>query len=403
MKSQVQNLSISDFTYELPIEKIAIKPANNRSDSKLLVYEKGTITETIFDQLPQVIDPNSHLVFNNTKVVQARIIFQNKNGRDIEIFCLEPHGEGIDLSIAMSTQKTAQWVCLVGGAKKWKEEYLRISDENGFELRAYLTERLDGEFLITFSWVAEDLTFSEVLENVGRIPLPPYIKRELTESDKERYQTVFAKEEGSVAAPTAGLHFTDEVIEQLSRKGVNSSQITLHVGAGTFKPVSSDTLKDHPMHAEWIDADLETLVELANCEKRITPVGTTSMRTLETLYWFGVKWLAKKEASTMKELMMWDAYDLPQHYSKKEAFMGLVDFLNSQNKNRFIAKSRLIIAPGYTPKVCGAIITNFHQPGSTLLLLVAALIGDDWKKIYDYALENQFRFLSYGDSNYLRF
>ncbi len=403
MKSQVQNLSISDFTYDLPNEKIAIKPASNRSESKLLVYNQQQISETIFDQLPQVIDPNSHLVFNNTKVVQARIIFQNRNGRDIEIFCLEPHGEGVDLSIAMSTQKSSQWICLVGGAKKWKEEYLSISDGKGFELRAYLTQRLEGEFLITFSWVAEDLTFSEVLENVGRIPLPPYIKRELTDSDKERYQTVFAKEEGSVAAPTAGLHFTNEIISELAQKSIQSSQITLHVGAGTFKPVSSDTMKDHPMHAEWIDVKIVTLKELAEMEKRITPVGTTSMRTLESLYWFGVKWLSRTEETSMKELMMWDAYDLPQHYSKKEALMGLVDYLKSQNKNRFIAKSRLIIAPGYTPKICGALITNFHQPGSTLLLLVAALIGENWEKVYDYALENHFRFLSYGDSNYLKF
>ncbi len=403
MKSQVQNLSIRDFTYDLPTEKIAVKPATHRSESKLLVYNQGNISETIFDQLPETMDPNSHLVFNNTKVVQARIIFQNRNGRDIEIFCLEPHGEGVDLSMAMSAQKTSQWICLVGGAKKWKEEYLCISDSNGFELRAFLTERLEGEFLITFSWIAEDLTFSEVLENVGRIPLPPYIKRELTDSDKERYQTVFAKEEGSVAAPTAGLHFTNEVVSQLADKGIHSSQITLHVGAGTFKPVSSDTMKEHPMHAEWIDADMDTLLELAHCDKRITPVGTTSMRTLETLYWFGVKWLTHKDTSSMKELMMWDAYDLPQSYSKKEAFLGLVDFLNSQDKTRFMAKSRLIIAPGYSPKVCGALITNFHQPGSTLLLLVAALIGKEWKNVYDYALENNFRFLSYGDSNYLRF
>ena len=403
MKNQVQNLSITDFTYDLPTDKIAIKPAENRSESKLLVYENEVINETIFNQLPQVIDPNTHLVFNNTKVVQARIIFQNRNERDIEIFCLEPHGKGVDLSIAMSTQKTSQWVCLVGGAKRWKEEYLSISDNNGFELRAYLTERLEGEFLITFTWSPESLTFSEVLENVGRIPLPPYIKRELTNADKERYQTVFAKEEGSVAAPTAGLHFTKNIINELAAKDIQSSQITLHVGAGTFKPVSSETMKDHPMHAEWIDVDLNTLEELAHLEKRITPVGTTSMRTIETIYWFGVKWLSNKNPEEMNELMMWDAYELPQNISKKEALLGLANYLKSQNKTRFIAKSRLIIAPGYTPKVCGAIITNFHQPGSTLLLLVASLIGNNWKTVYNYALNNNFRFLSYGDSNYLKF
>ena len=224
MKEQVQNLSISDFTYDLPIERIAVKPAQNRAESKLLVYNQENISETVFANISEVLDPNSHLIFNNTKVVQARIIFQNRNGRDIEIFCLEPAGSHIDLSLAMAAQKSSQWVCLVGGVKKWKEDFLSIKNENGFELKAQLTERLDGEFLITFSWTPEDLTFSEVLENVGRIPLPPYIKRDVTDSDKNRYQTVFAKEEGSVAAPTAGLHFTDELVGKLENNGITSSQ-----------------------------------------------------------------------------------------------------------------------------------------------------------------------------------
>jgi S-adenosylmethionine:tRNA ribosyltransferase-isomerase len=368
-----------------------------------LVYDKGVISESVFKELPSVIDPNSHLVFNNTRVVQARIIFQNRNGRDIEIFCLEPNGKHVDLSMAMAAQTSSQWVCLVGGAKKWKEEFLVISDENGFELKAQLTERLEGEFLITFSWTPEDLTFSEVLENVGRIPLPPYIKREVTDADKERYQTVFAKEEGSVAAPTAGLHFTDELVKELAKKNIDSSQITLHVGAGTFKPVSSDTMKDHPMHAEWIDVTVSTLIELANTNKRITPVGTTSMRTIESLYWFGVEVLAHPENPNLHELMQWDAYDLPQNYSKKEALLALATHLQLNGLEQLVAKSRLIIAPGYQARVAGALITNFHQPSSTLLLLVSAMIGEDWKTVYTYALENDFRFLSYGDSNYLRF
>ncbi len=403
MKHHVQNLSISDFTYNLPNERIAVKPVENRSESKLLVYDNKQISDTIFDNLDEVIDPNSHLVFNNTRVVQARIIFQNRNGRDIEIFCLEPFGENIDLSIAMGTQKSAQWICLVGGAKKWKEQFLTISDEHGFELRAELTKKLDGEFVISFYWKKEELTFSEVLEHVGKIPLPPYIKRDVTDSDKERYQTVFAKEEGSVAAPTAGLHFTKELISKLKSKGIDSSEITLHVGAGTFKPVSSDTMKDHPMHAEWIDVDVSTILELAKSKKRITPVGTTSMRTLESLYWFGVKVLTNPENPVLHELMQWDAYDLPQNFSKEEALIALATHMQLNGVERFLAKSRLIIAPGYTPRVCSALITNFHQPGSTLLLLVAALIGDQWKRVYTYALENNFRFLSYGDSNYLRF
>ncbi|UTW67633.1 S-adenosylmethionine:tRNA ribosyltransferase-isomerase [bacterium SCSIO 12643] len=402
MKNQVQNLSIGDFTYELPADRIAKKPAENRSGSKLLIYENQHISESTFDQLPQVLDPNSHLVFNNTKVVQARIIFQNRNGRDIEIFCLEPAGENIDLSIAMSTQKSTQWICLVGGAKKWKEPFLAISDQNGFELKAELTERLDGEFLITFNWTPEQLTFSEVLENVGKIPLPPYIKRDVTDSDKDRYQTVFAKEEGSVAAPTAGLHFTKNILHQLQSQQISSSQITLHVGAGTFKPVSSDTMKDHPMHAEWIEVDLSTIQELATTDKRITPVGTTSMRTLESLYWFGVKILTHPETN-LSELGQWDAYELPQDYSKTEALNALAGYLEANKVTHFMAKSRLIIAPGYTPRICGALITNFHQPGSTLLLLVSALVGENWKDIYQYALQNDFRFLSYGDSNYLKF
>ena len=403
MKEQVQNLSISDFTYNLPNERIAVKPVENRADSKLLVYEDGEISETVFNNISSVLDENTHLVFNNTRVVQARIIFQNRNGRDIEIFCLEPAGQSIDLSLAMGAQKTSQWICLVGGVKKWKEDFLNITDHKGFELKAQLSERLEGEFLITFSWTPEDLTFSEVLENVGRIPLPPYIKREVTDSDKERYQTVFAKEEGSVAAPTAGLHFTDELVAELKSKGIGSSQITLHVGAGTFKPVSSSTMKDHPMHAEWIDVEVNTILELAKSSKRITPVGTTSMRTLESLYWFGVKVLNNPPNPELHELMQWDAYDLPQHYSKQEALIALATHLQLNGQEKFIAKSRLIIAPGYQAKVAGALITNFHQPGSTLLLLVSALIGEHWKEVYQYALDNDFRFLSYGDSNYLKF
>ena len=403
MKKQVQDLSISDFTYDLPNERIAVKPVENRDESKLLVFENEQISETVFSDISSVLDPNTHLVFNNTRVVQARIIFQNRNGRDIEIFCLEPAGAHIDLSMAMSAQKSAQWVCLVGGVKKWKEDFLTITDENGFELKAELTERLEGEFIITFSWSPKDLTFSEVLENVGRIPLPPYIKRDVTDSDKDRYQTVFAKEEGSVAAPTAGLHFTDALVDELKNKGINSSQITLHVGAGTFKPVSSDTMKDHPMHAEWIDVDVKTILELAKSNKRITPVGTTSMRTIESLYWFGVKVLNDSKSPELNELMQWDAYDLPQHYSKEEALLALATYLQLNGQEKIVAKSRLIIAPGYQPKVAGALITNFHQPGSTLLLLVSALIGEQWKSVYQYALEHNFRFLSYGDSNYLKF
>ncbi len=403
MKEQVQNLSISDFTYDLPNERIAVKPAENRAESKLLVYENQEISETIFEHISTVLDPNTHLVFNNTRVVQARIIFQNRNQRDIEIFCLEPAGKNIDLSLAMGAQQTSQWICLVGGVKKWKEEFLTITDDKGFELKAQLTERLEGEFLITFSWTPQDLTFSEVLENVGRIPLPPYIKREVTNSDKERYQTVFAKEEGSVAAPTAGLHFTDALVNELAAKGITSSQITLHVGAGTFKPVSSNTMKDHPMHAEWIDVDVSTILELAHSTKRITPVGTTSMRTIESLYWFGVKVLTTPENPELQELMQWDAYDLPQNYTKQEALLALATHLQEKGVEKLMAKSRLIIAPGYQPKVAGALITNFHQPGSTLLLLVSAVIGDHWKTVYQYALDHDFRFLSYGDSNYLRF
>ena len=403
MKEQVQNLSISDFTYDLPNERIAVKPVENRTESKLLIYDDGQISETIFGDISSVLDPNTHLVFNNTRVVQARIIFQNRNGRDIEIFCLEPHGKHIDLSLAMAAQGSAKWVCLVGGVKRWKEDFLTISDHNGFELKAQLTERLEGEFLITFSWTPNDLTFSEVLEQVGRIPLPPYIKRDVTDSDKERYQTVFAKEEGSVAAPTAGLHFTTDLVDILTQKGITSSQITLHVGAGTFKPVSSDTMKDHPMHAEWIDVDVATILELAKSTKRITPVGTTSMRTIESLYWFGVKVLAHPENPELNELMQWDAYDLPQNFTKEESLLALASYLQLNELSKLVAKSRLIIAPGYTPRVCGALITNFHQPGSTLLLLVSAIIGENWKKAYQYALDNDFRFLSYGDSNYLKF
>lgn len=403
MKSTVQNLSIADFTYDLPNEKIAVKPAEKRSQSKLLLYDKGNISETVFHQLPEVIDPNSALVFNTTKVVQARIIFQNRNGRDIEIFCLEPFGQNTELTRAMSATQSAQWLCMVGGVKKWKEPFLSITNNEGFELKAELTERLNGVFVITFSWAPQKLTFSEVLEQVGKIPLPPYIKRDVQDADKTRYQTVFAKQEGSVAAPTAGLHFTEDLLAQLAKNGIDQYKITLHVGAGTFKPVSAEKMKDHPMHAEWISADIASLTNLANSNKRITPVGTTSMRTLESLYWLGVKLMHEKTSHIANELLQWDAYDLPQDISVKEALMALVENLTQHGQTQLLAKSRLIIAPGYTPRICGALITNFHQPNSTLLLLVAALIGEDWKKVYEYALNHNFRFLSYGDSNYLKF
>ncbi len=396
-----KDLAIKDFTYELPEQRIARYPLAERDQSKLLVYKAGLIEESIYAKLDEFIPPETLLVFNNTKVVEARLLFHKPTGGSIELFCLEPHEQYGDITTAMLQKEKVLWKCLVGGAKKWKNEplvKLINSDGNDYTLNAKRIEKINDYYLIEYSWNNASLSFAEVLHHAGAIPLPPYLNRNVEESDKERYQTIYAKYDGSVAAPTAGLHFTDTLFKKLSDKNIKRDFVTLHVGAGTFKPVKSNTMQEHEMHAEFIDVNktlIETLVQ--SLDKDIVAVGTTSMRTIESLYWMGVKIMGGENQNDIT-LTQWEAYELATaNISAKEALLALLSWMDERKLDRLITKTQIIIAPGYTFKIATGLVTNFHQPQSTLLLLVAALVGDDWKKIYEYALTHDFRFLSYGD------
>lgn len=402
--SAPKHLSIEQFSYELPEERIAKFPAKNRSSSKLLYYDKDrTITTGIYQQLPQHIPAGTLMVFNNTRVVQARLEFYNHNGARIEVFCLEPHSEIKDLSIAMATKGSVEWRCMIGNNKKWKTGSLEAKSEQGISLHIERIESLESTFVVRFTWDNETLSFSEILESFGKTPLPPYIKRKAEEKDKQTYQTVYAQFDGSVAAPTAGLHFTPELLQELRDKGVDQAFVTLHVGAGTFKPVSSDTMDGHEMHFEMIRVERAAIEQvIAHLNKLIISVGTTSTRTLESLYWMGVKAIAKPNASLAElEVHQWDAYELPQTIEAREALEALITKMDEEGKTEVLSRTQLIIAPGYTYRIIDGLATNFHQPKSTLILLVAALIGDDWRKVYQRALDEDFRFLSYGDGSLL--
>jgi len=413
-----RQLSILDFTYELPDDRIARYPLPERDASKLLVYREGHISDDCYRNISAHIPENSLLVFNNTRVVEARLLFQKPTGGVIEIFCLEPHEQYPDITSAMMQKGNVLWHCLVGGASKWKrgqvlEKKIRTGGGD-FILRAQYREKNPGSFVIEMSWTPAGCSFAEMLHRAGAIPLPPYLKRNAEESDKTRYQTVYAEKEGSVAAPTAGLHFTERVLESLRAKQIGMEYLTLHVGAGTFKPVKSETMQEHEMHAEWIDVPrsaIEHLLEHTN--KPVIAVGTTSLRTLESLYWLGVKSReaglpavasakaggGRRESGTLGQ---WEAYDLAKkNIPVKEALQSLLEWMRKNKQERLISKTQILIAPGYPFKIVNGLITNFHQPQSTLLLLVAALIGGDWKKVYTHALVNGYRFLSYGDGSLL--
>ena len=398
-----KDLQIKDFLYNLPEERIAKYPLPERDESKLLVYKNGSITQDIYHGLDKYIPPLSLLIFNNTKVVEARLLFKKSTGSIIEIFCLEPADMYADITTAMLQKGKVLWKCLVGGAKKWKEEpVLKMikNDLKEIKLVARKIEKFTDHFLIEFSWNEDTLSFAEVLHAAGSIPLPPYLNRNAEESDKERYQTIYALHDGSVAAPTAGLHFSRRLFKKLEDKHIQHDFVTLHVGAGTFKPVKSETMQQHEMHAEFIDVRKELIQNIVNqLDKTIIAVGTTSLRSIESLYWLGAITILKKNISIEAlQVHQWDAYEMnTNNVSVKEALQSLLQWMKRNNLPRLITKTQIIIAPGYKLKVANALITNFHQPQSTLLLLVAALIDDDWRKVYDYALENNFRFLSYGD------
>ncbi|HEV7780871.1 MAG TPA: S-adenosylmethionine:tRNA ribosyltransferase-isomerase [Chitinophagaceae bacterium] len=394
------NISIRNFSYSLPENRIANYPLAERDASKLLIYRDGNISEDVYRNITEYIPRNALLVFNNTKVIEARLLFQKPTGGVIEIFCLEPHEQYHDITTAMAQKEKVWWNCLVGGASKWKAGQVLEKKIGDTLLFAKYIEKENGKFIIELSWSPAHLPFAEILHQAGAIPLPPYIKREAEESDKERYQTVYAGKHGSVAAPTAGLHFTPAIFTQLKEKNIQTAFVTLHVGAGTFKPVKSETMQEHEMHAEWIDVSKKTIIAIIeNLENPVIAVGTTSLRTIESLYWMGVKIRESTIANRQSlYLSQWEAYELAEKNTPvKDALYSLLEWMNSINMEQLVTKTQILIAPGYEFKIVKGLVTNFHQPQSTLLLLVAALIGDDWKKIYDHALQNDFRFLSYGD------
>ena len=398
-----RELSIQNFTYTLPDERIATHPLTERDESKLLVYKSGRIEDDVYSNLDHYLPGKALLIFNNTKVVEARLIFQKSTGAQIEVFCLEPDARYADITTAMQQQGKVFYKCLIGGASKWKhgmklEKIIAIGDKKVI-LQAAIADRLPGCFIIELSWEPANLSFAELLHIAGIIPLPPYLNRPAEEADKNRYQTIYAINDGSVAAPTAGLHFTEKVFEKLAEKKILKGFVTLHVGAGTFKPVKALTMDEHEMHAEFIDVTIDTIEKLISHDKQaIVAVGTTSLRTIESLYWMGIKVL-NNEIISIEELAIrqWDPYEIETARPATEALTALLTWMLTNKMDRLVTKTQILIAPGYKLRVANGIITNFHQPNSTLLLLVAAIVGEDWKKIYQHALDNDFRFLSYGD------
>jgi S-adenosylmethionine:tRNA ribosyltransferase-isomerase len=404
-----KHLSISDFHYDLPPARIANYPLPDRDASKLLIYrggESGIIGEDVYRNIDRHLPDHCLLVFNNSKVVEARIVFQKPSGGQIEIFCLEPSPEYGGIAAALLQKGVVRWQCLIGGASKWKPGQVLSrgigSDGRDTEefLKARWISRSQGTFLIELSWSPHDLPFAEVLHRAGRIPLPPYIRRDAERSDGERYQTVYATHEGSVAAPTAGLHFTDALLGTLRERNIDTTFVTLHVGAGTFMPVKGDAVAQHSMHAEFIEVDKESVHTLMeHREGPVIPVGTTSLRTIESLYWLGARTVRDPGIAPDKLVVhQWEAYGQGAgSIPVSQSLASLLAWMERQGCERLLARTQLLIAPGYPWKLAGGLVTNFHQPGSTLLLLVAALIGEDWRAVYRYALDHAFRFLSYGD------
>lgn len=395
------NIEIEDYNYSLPDERIAKFPLEKREMSKLLFSSGNNIEEKRFIELPKLLPHNSLLIFNETKVVKARLLFKKSTGAAIEIFCLEPVEPVNDFQLAYEQKSPVVWKCFIGNAKRWKSGRLELNiTASGKEtiLYAKKLKQLSEGYEVSFHWDNEELIFSDIISNAGFVPIPPYLNRKPVEEDSRRYQTVYANHKGSVAAPTAGLHFTNEIITKLSEEGIETDKLTLHVGAGTFKPVVSKTIAQHEMHTEKIVVGIGTLKHiLKKLDDPIIPVGTTSMRTIESLYWMAVKLKSGNDQFVVEQ---WDPYELVVDYefSSKQALSLLIKHLEENKLSEIKGETRLMIAPGYKFKIVSGLVTNFHQPKSTLLLLVSALIGDSWKHAYDFALDNDFRFLSYGDS-----
>ncbi|HHU57577.1 MAG TPA: S-adenosylmethionine:tRNA ribosyltransferase-isomerase [Bacteroidales bacterium] len=394
----IPQISIAEYDYDLPSARIAKYPLARRDESKLLVYRQQKIEQGYFKQLSSFLPNNTLLVFNNTKVIRARLRFQKATGAQIEIFCLEPHVP-TEAALAFEAKKEVQWQCLIGNAKKWKEGKVQALAETSLGSITVFAERVaklgDGA-IVRFSWEQEELSFAEIMEGLGQTPIPPYLERAAEDIDKERYQTVYSKYLGSVAAPTAGLHFSPTVLSELERSGTRVAELTLHVGAGTFKPVKAETIDGHEMHTEHFEIDTATLKLLAAHTGPLIAVGTTSVRTLESLYRAAQHLKCGKDPHQIRQ---WDGFSGSGDLSRQEALETLIGYLEANKLPSFKAATSIIVAPGYRFGVVDGLITNFHQPRSTLLLLIAAIVGERWKDIYRYALDHDFRFLSYGDSS----
>lgn len=404
-KEVVKSISISDYNYHLPDNRIAKYPLLERDQSKLLFYKDGEIDIHSFIDVPELLPINSLLIFNNTRVIHARILFKKPTGATVEVFCLSPSSPK-DYSVNFEQTKEVVWSCMVGNAKRWKQEDLTLDlkDAHGkVKLTARKLSTSDQEHEIAFSWDNPNYSFSEILQLAGDLPIPPYLNRPAEENDENTYQTIYSQIEGSVAAPTAGLHFTNNVMKRLSQRDISLSEVTLHVGAGTFKPVKAEQIGEHEMHTEFISVTRNGVERMLNNKGQLVVVGTTSLRTIESLFYIGVK-ILKTNPTVSDSLLVeqWEPYEESNNvFTPQESLKGILKYMDDNSLDILVAATRIIIAPGYEFKFADGLITNFHQPQSTLLLLVSAFVGNDWKKIYDYAMEHNFRFLSYGDSTLL--
>jgi len=387
-------ININDYTYNLPEKRIALHPLPERDQSKLLVYQKGNINHSSFSKLSEFLPSDSILFFNNTKVIPARLFFKKETGAEIEIFLLDPVWPSPVVALAMTAKQISQWHCTIGNLKRWKENSTLKILRGELILEATLIDQEKN--IVEFNW-NDSLTFSEVVQKIGAVPLPPYIKRTAETSDLERYQTIYSKEDGAVAAPTAGLHFTEKVFNSLKEKRIAFDYLTLHVSAGTFQPVKVQNALEHSMHEEQIIVTRENIENLLK-ERTVVAVGTTSLRTMESVYWYGVK--LSTDPTSKFLISQDDAYQLTP-IDKSEALNAVLKKMNNEKADQLIGETSIYILPGYDFKICDAIVTNFHQPGSTLMLLVAAFVGEDWRKIYTEAITKDYRFLSYGDSSFL--
>ncbi|HOM63057.1 MAG TPA: S-adenosylmethionine:tRNA ribosyltransferase-isomerase [Dysgonamonadaceae bacterium] len=405
-RKEIEQLHITDYDYPLPDERIAKYPLEKRDASKLLLYDDGIISESIFSNLADYIPSESLMIFNNTRVIHARLLFRKETGAQIEVFCLSP-ADPEDYAMNFASKQYCSWHCMIGNAKRWKDDILTMKIENGgngiLTLSAEKIAVTDKDTTVRFSWNDDTLSFSEILEIAGKLPIPPYLNRPAETKDDETYQTVYSRIEGSVAAPTAGLHFTDDVMTSLRHKGIATAEVTLHVGAGTFRPVKSETIGEHEMHTEFISVPKETIKAIYENKHPLVVVGTTSMRTIESLYYIGAK-LTINPVAMPHELFVsqWEPYENFLHdIEARQSLKNILDYLDRNDADHLISATQIMIVPGFRFHYADALITNFHQPQSTLLLLISAFVDDNWRVIYDYALKSDFRFLSYGDSSLL--